>query len=209
MPRRRRESRGRATRSALWLIVSSALVLLVAPAAWWTTDSLEADDDFCNSCHLPSGSPLHIEIREDFDARPPASLAARHGDFTLPNRPDSPRFLCIDCHGGVGFIGRARIKLLSAKDSMLYISGRFKEPEETKWPLLDRDCQQCHESFQEKEHGFDGEAFHNMPLHNVGLGVDCVDCHTLHAAGQADLWFLEPDRVRLRCAQCHVEYAQP
>lgn len=183
------------------------LFVLAAPAAWWATDRLEAEDDFCNSCHLPNGTPLHKELRKDFDGRPPASLAALHADLALSDRPDSPKIRCIDCHGGVGLIGRARVKLLSAKDSLLYIAGQFEEPEAMTSPLWDSDCRQCHERFLEKNRGFDGEAFHNKPLHNVGLGVDCVECHTLHDAGDPSRWFLEPDHIRMRCAQCHVEYA--
>lgn len=207
MPLQNHRSRGRATGSAIWLLLATTLVFLVVPAAWWTTDLLEADDDFCNSCHLSDGTPLHTEIRKDFDGRPPASLAARHADLALPERPDSPKIRCIDCHGGVGLIGRARVKLLSVKDSLLYIAGQFEEPETMTSPLWDNDCRQCHEKFPEKERGFDGEAFHNKPLHNLDLGVDCVECHTAHDVGRADLWFLESDHIRMRCAQCHVEYS--
>jgi nitrate/TMAO reductase-like tetraheme cytochrome c subunit len=189
------------------LLITATLALLVAPAAWWTTDVLEADDDFCNSCHLPSGTPLHKEIREDYDGRPPSSLAARHAGLVLSDRPDAPSVRCIDCHGGVGLLGRARIKLLSAKDTFLYLTDRFEDPEEMSWPLWDADCRQCHESFPEKGAGFDGEAFHDKPLHNVDLGVDCVECHAVHdAETDPDLWFLSTDSVIARCAQCHLEY---
>jgi nitrate/TMAO reductase-like tetraheme cytochrome c subunit len=194
--------------STSWLIIAAVFAVLVVPAAWWTTDVLEADNDFCNSCHLPSGTPLHKEIREGYDVRPPSSLAARHGGLVLPDRPDTPNFRCIDCHGGVGPLGRARIKLLSAKDTFLYLTGRFEDPEKMSWPLWDADCRQCHENFREKGEGFDGEAFHDMPQHNVDLGVDCVECHAVHdAETDPDLWFLNTDAVIARCAQCHIEYA--
>jgi len=210
MPDRSHQSRGQLTGSAIGLLIAIALALIVAPAAWWTTDVLEADNDFCNSCHLPDGTPLHKEIRNDFDARPAASLAASHAATSLPNRADSPSIRCIDCHGGIGPLGRGRIKLLSAKDTILYLTGYFDEPETMSWPLMDVDCRQCHAEFREKEDGFDGEAFHNKPLHNVDLGVDCVECHSVHDA-EADPghWFLQVEHVQARCAQCHVEYAEP
>ena len=209
MPDRNHRSRGRKSSSAIWLLMTAALTVVVAPAAWWITDILEADDDFCNSCHLPAGTPLHTEIRDDFDGRPPASLAARHADLMLLNRPDSPNLRCIDCHGGVGLLGRARVKLLAVKDTFLYLSGQFGEPERMSWPLWDADCRQCHLRFAKRREGFDGDAFHGKPGHNVDLGVDCVECHTAHDAGvDPNLWFLRADAIRARCAQCHVEYAQ-
>lgn len=209
MPDRNHRSRNWATGSGMWLFVIAALAFVSAPIAWWTTDILQADNDFCNSCHLPDGTPLHTEIRDDFDGRPPASLAARHADLMLTSRPDSPSIRCIDCHGGVGLVGRVRVKLLSVKDSLQYLTGRFEEPEGMSWPLWDTDCRQCHQSFREKGEGFDGEAFHDKQLHNIGLGVDCVECHTAHdAEGDPELWFLRAASVQLRCAQCHVEYAR-
>ena len=78
------------------------------------------------------------------------------------------------------------------------------------WPLWDADCRQCHGGFQKKGEGFEGEAFHDRSGHNVDLGVDCVECHRAHdSTARPDLWFLNPDAVRERCALCHVEYAQP
>lgn len=210
MPDRNHRSRGQATGLAIWLLIVVALALVAAPVAWWTTDLLQADDDFCNSCHLPSGTPLHTEIRDDFDARPTASLAARHADLDLPDRPDSTGIHCIDCHGGVGLLGRARVKLLSLKDVLLYMAGRFEEPDGMSWPLWDADCRQCHPRFRGTGEGFDGEPFHDKRGHNVGLGVDCVQCHTAHDTDvDPELWFLRADRIGARCAQCHVEYAQP
>lgn len=183
------------------------VLLLAAPLAWWTTDALEANDDFCNRCHLADGRPLHTDIRDDFDGRPPASLAARHAGVAVEARPREPGFRCIDCHGGVGLVGRARVKLLAARDSVVYLTGDFDEPDGMRWPLWDADCLQCHPRFEPKGRGFDGEAFHDRPGHNEGLGVDCVECHEAHARdARPDLWFLRPDAVRARCAECHVEY---
>lgn len=194
-------------RGSLSMIVAATIVIAAVPVGWWTTDALEANDDFCNACHLPGGEPLHIPIREDFDRQPASSLAARHAAAEVRTRPDAPDFRCIDCHGGVGLIGRARVKLLSIKDSALYLAGRYDEPDRMTWPLWDADCQQCHPGFRAKGRGFDGEAFHDRPGHNVDLGMPCVDCHSAHATdARADLWYLRPESVRTRCAECHVEY---
>jgi nitrate/TMAO reductase-like tetraheme cytochrome c subunit len=202
-----RRPRDRRMRSRLGLLLVAFLVLVGAPAAWHTTDVLESDNEFCGACHLSSGQPLHTEKREAFHARPPQNLAARHASAKQIDRPDSPEFRCIDCHGGVGFLGRAKIKFVSAKDSILYLTGRYSEPKEMKWPLGDDDCRQCHAKFDLKGEGFDGEAFHDQPGHNEDLGVKCISCHSVHTEGaDADAWFLRPAQVRTRCAQCHIEY---
>ncbi len=93
-------------------------------------DAVERQNDFCNACHLPDGGgPLHIDIRHDFDARPPHNLAGLHAlrvrEADAP--PDPMR--CIDCHGGVGLVGQARVKMLAARDALVWLSGDFEEPD--------------------------------------------------------------------------------
>src|SRR5262245_65629532 len=82
---------------------------------WWISDRLEQRNDFCNSCHLEPDLPLHQGIRRDFDQEPARSLAGAHGAALVKTREDGA-FRCIDCHGGVGPVGRARVKALAAKD---------------------------------------------------------------------------------------------
>ena len=43
-------------------------------------------------------------------------LAAAHAAAGNQGRPADPGFRCIDCHGGVGLPGRARVKALAAMD---------------------------------------------------------------------------------------------
>ena len=50
------------------LLLAALAGLMMAPLGWWVTDRLEADNDFCNACHLEPGLPLHEQIRRDFDA---------------------------------------------------------------------------------------------------------------------------------------------
>ncbi len=194
--------------SMAWVVAGTILGLITVPVAWRVTDTLEADDDFCNSCHLPDGPPLHRRIRQAFDSRPPIDLAARHASARKGGPSVSPGFRCIDCHGGVGLVGRARVKVLSAIDGVLYLAGRFEEPETMSWPLEDADCRRCHPNFARKGDGFDGEAFHDRLGHNTRFSVPCVDCHSAHDRDvDPERWFLNPSFVRTRCAGCHVEYA--
>ncbi len=185
--------------------------MLAAPAGWFGTDHLEQDNDFCNACHLKPGVPLHIDIRRDFDARPVASLAGVHAAAMHPERPKSSPFRCIDCHGGVGFVGKARVKVLAGKDGILWAVGHFEEPTEMRWPLWDQDCRQCHPDFrdaaQSAEAASSNPPFHAVDVHNVELGVSCVECHLSHeTGGDEDLYYLHPAQVRGQCARCHTEF---
>jgi hypothetical protein len=183
--------------------------VLAAPAGWLTTDALERDNDFCNACHLSEAVPLHIEQRRDFDRRPPETLAALHATREVAARPSDPAFRCIDCHGGVGLLGRARVKTLAAKDAFWWMVGRYDEPEGMRWPLWDADCRKCHARLGRASQGPGDPAFHDLSVHNVRLGVGCVECHLSHQRGgspEAD--FLHVATVRRQCARCHPQFEE-
>ena len=195
----------------LWwaLLGAGVLGLLAASLGWWVTDRLEADNDFCTTCHLEPGLPLHQQIRRDFDAPAPNSLAAVHARTPLDAR-DGRAFRCIDCHGGHDFPSRLRVKVLAAKDAFWYAVGHFGEPTHMTWPLLDGDCRQCHARFDERDSPiWEAPRFHELPVHNVELGVDCVQCHTVHdPGGNPDAYFLHAQPLRSQCARCHAEYQE-
>jgi len=186
---------------------------MVAPAGWIGTDQLERNNDFCNACHLAANRPLHQEIRARFDGRPPASLAAAHAVAAIRGRED-PHFRCIDCHGGTGPLGRARVKALAGKDAFFYVLDRFDEPKGMRFPLWDADCAKCHARFDTSERRDQNTAgappFHSLPVHNSNLGVACVECHIAHEVGApADTCFLSAEHLRTQCARCHAEFAGP
>jgi cytochrome c556 len=107
----------------------------------------------------------------------------------------------------VGLVGRARVKLLAARDALVWLSGDFEEPDGMNTPLLDADCRQCHATFDETPSGAPRPGFHELPVHNNELGRDCVDCHQAHEPGDADFHFLDLAHVRRQCADCHNEFA--
>jgi hypothetical protein len=172
------------------------------------TDHLEQDNDFCNACHVEPGVRLHEAVRRDFDARPAASLAAAHA--AAGNRARGDGFRCIDCHGGVGALGRLRVKALAAADAFWWTLGHFEEPEGMRWPLWDRDCSQCHARFDTSEvEPWQSPRFHQLPVHNTALGVGCVECHLSHEPGaSAEAHYLHGDAVRARCALCHPAFEE-
>ncbi len=190
-----------------WVLAAGLLGAVLAPLGWVASDALERNNDFCNACHLDRNVPLHIDIRRDFDGRPPRTLASRHAQQTVSLRPDDPEMRCIECHGGVGLVGRSRIKLLAARDAVVWLVGLGREPDGMRHPLLDADCLQCHERFEVRRDPYGPPPFHATALHNSQLGTGCVTCHTAHDSdGRSDFYFLRPERVRERCAYCHSEF---
>ena len=198
--------RQRGLRVLLAAVVAGAVA---APGGWVITDRLERDNDFCNACHLSPGVPLHVDIRRDFDAPRAASLAAAHAGAGNTAHADEA-FRCIDCHGGVSFAGRLRVKALAAKDAFWWVVGSFEEPDGMRWPLWDEDCAQCHDAFDESEvEAWESPRFHQLPVHNVDLGVSCVECHLSHETAAAPApYHLHAAPVRAQCARCHPEFEE-
>lgn len=182
----------------------------LACAGWLISDALEANNDFCNACHLPTGAALHKEIRRHFDAEDVRNLAAVHGSSPLGQAGATRAFRCIDCHGGTGLLGRAKVKVLAAKDAMVWLAGDFDEPDHMEYPLGEADCRQCHPGFESQENADpDTTRFHFLAVHNADLGVDCVECHTVHEGGtDAKLFFLDAAHVRKQCGRCHSEFQE-
>lgn len=203
-----RERRPWARREGWALVLTAGFALGSAPLGWAVTDRLEQDNDFCNACHLEPGLRLHAGVRRDFAAAPPASLGGVHGAARVEAREDAA-FRCIDCHGGQGLLGRARVKALAAKDAFWYVLGHFEEPDGMHWPLWDEDCAQCHARFDEAAAApWQSPRFHQLPLHNAALGVRCVECHSVHEiGGNPQAFFLHAGSARAQCARCHSEFA--
>lgn len=190
-----------------WLGIAVAAGIVAFPLGWAITDRLEQDNDFCTSCHLGPDQPLHIDLRRAFDHAPAANLAAVHARAEVPGRGDG--FRCIDCHGGASWKGRARVKVLAAIDSFWYAVGQFEEPTGMEWPLWDEDCQKCHTSFNPPPtEEWETPRFHELAVHNVELGIDCVACHRAHeSGGNPDDFFIGAAWVRPQCERCHESYA--
>ena len=189
------------------IVAVGLLAAALAPLGWVASDALERNNDFCNSCHIDGNVPLHIDIRHDFDGRPPLTLASQHARQMPSLRPADPAMRCIECHGGVGWLGRARIKALAARDAARWLAGVGREPDGMTHPLRDADCLQCHERFEPRRDEHAPPPFHDLGVHNSTIGVDCVTCHTVHdASGRTDFYYLQPERVRQQCAHCHSEF---
>ncbi len=181
--------------------------VLLGAGSWHASDRVEQRNDFCNACHLPDGTPLHIQVREDFDRVVPVSLAGVHGRGWVEEREDSD-FRCIDCHAGTGPVERTRVKLLAARDLVRYGLGAFEEPHGMPFELSPRNCLGCHPTFRRSAApGWTVEAYHGLPAHDQAPdGPRCVACHAVHETdGDAFAYYMARPRVDAQCRACHAE----
>jgi len=79
-----------------------------------------------------------------------------------------------------------------------------------RWPLWDEDCVKCHARFDETTpEDWESPRFHELPVHNVELGVARVECHGGHAeGGDPQAHFVRAPAVRAQCARCHAEFEE-
>ena len=182
-------------RRGVWIALLAALTS--APAGWLISDQLEAQNEFCTSCHLDAATPLHEKKMSEFLREPGASLVAVH-------RAAQDDFRCIDCHGGASFANQLRVKSVAARDAFFYLLGRFEEPQQMEHPLWNEDCAKCHASYSSAR----DDAFHAIGVHNLpDFGYDCVQCHQAHPTGRkASLDFLETEPLITVCRNCHEEF---
>lgn len=182
------------------LALAGAVALVSGTTAIAYVSHRERDNRFCVSCHLPDGKRLHAALFDRYAANPPVNLSALH--------KTKKEVKCIDCHGGVGVVGRSRVLALAAKDSLKYVAGRFKESERMTTPLWDQDCVQCHGDYNAGSFPEGGQAggrdFHKHPDHRT-LPTTCVECHTSHVAGDPRIGFLNNNVVLPLCRRCHKE----
>ena len=180
---------------SVWIALVA--VAASAPLGWLATDALEANDDFCTSCHLAADAPLHALKRREFETVPAVNLASAH--FAHDGE-----FLCITCHRGASFPNRVRVKLLAARDAAMYVLGRFEEPDAMAHPLWKEDCARCHAHYEPTR----ADAFHAIEVHNLpNFALNCVQCHEAHPTGRsAELAFLAREPLVAACRNCHEEF---
>lgn len=188
-----------------WSVLLIPLVLLLGGIGVVGSDRLERENDFCNACHLPGDTPLHIENREYFDRIIPQNLAGLHGRGWVEERED-PAFRCIDCHSGSGLLERGRIKLLSARDGLRYVVGGFEEPKGMPFEFSKQTCRRCHSEFRHSAApGWTLRAYHGDSAHDGADAPRCVRCHSVHETdGDAFAYFMNRERVDQQCRECHL-----
>lgn len=170
---------------------------------------LENQDSFCASCHTEP------EVKYYQQSLQPQAT-------TLSSFHTQKQTRCIDCHSGGGPLGRAQGFQQGADDLVLYLSGNFKSPGITSNPLGDDSCLKCHSEVLTRGRGSPPSPIQN-PVQARGnrandghyhqflqrwqaadpRAAHCVNCHTSHTNGVANVGFMTAAPVQQVCDGCH------
>lgn len=187
-----------------WAGIVVAVGVIAVTAGAGGAIALEQNDQFCASCHTePEVTYVHqIELarRQEY-AR---TLAAFHA---LPGARDTDGVRCIDCHGGVGVVGRAHGLALAVGDTVAFVTGNYEQPARMDRPLPDVACIQCHTDWA-------GERFFENHIHwqfleeGAPTDIRCVDCHVSHVEANDFERFIRRELVFPQCEACHVHMGE-
>ena len=175
---------------------------------------LENQNSFCASCHTEPESKYYQ-----------ASIQAN--GTTLATFHVQKQTNCIDCHSGGGPLGRAQGLEQGIDDLMLYLSGNYKRPAITSNPLGDDSCLKCHPEVLARGRrsppsqiqdpvqvrGSRANDGHYHQFLQRWQAVDpraahCVNCHTSHTDGPANVGFMAAGPVSQVCNGCHNTLGQ-
>jgi predicted CXXCH cytochrome family protein len=174
------------------MLIAVGIFIFIA-GSFSVAASMEERDSFCASCHTQPESDYYGRSQ----AGNPIDLASFHA--TKQTR-------CIECHSGVGTIGRASAIMLGARNAVAYYTGTAKQPAPLTVPVGDDHCVKCHASV------YDSTDFNNH-FHNLlprwqaaapNNAASCVDCHSSHTTdGNAQTSFLSQTKTDQVCQSCH------
>jgi predicted CXXCH cytochrome family protein len=177
--------------TVLLLVAVGILVFIVG--SFSVAAGMEEHDSFCASCHTQPESDYYGRSQ----AANPIDLASFHA--TKQTR-------CIECHSGVGTLGRASAIMLGARNAVAYYTGTAKQPAPLTVPVGDDHCLKCHASVYNAT-DFNNH-FHNLlPRWQAAApnsAASCVDCHSSHTTdGNTQTSFLSQAKTDQVCQSCH------
>jgi len=179
------------SRTVLLLVAAGIFIFIVG--GFSVAASMEEHDTFCASCHTQPESDYYGRSH----AANPIDLASFHA--TKQTR-------CIECHSGVGTLGRANAIMLGARNAVYFYTGTAKQPAPLTVPLGDDHCVKCHASVYEAT-DFNNH-FHNLlprwQAASPNTVASCEDCHSGHTTdGTAQTTFLSQTKTDQVCQDCH------
>ncbi len=187
-------------------LVLIVLGLFMSAAAITTAVELENRDTFCAACHT--------EPETTFFARSEAEssdLASAHANAEAAVR-------CIDCHSGVGPVGRAASLVQGANDLSAFVLGSYEQPATTIYPIGEEGCTKCHHAptsvgLADSEFALKSYShYHRAEYAAAWLAADpdsrgtCAVCHVSHSEGarESQQWSPRP-AVNAACDDCHAD----
>ena len=167
-----------------------AIVLVVSGFTFAATK--ETHDSFCASCHTQPESTFY---QRSVDAQP-VDLASAH-------KPKNTR--CIDCHSGVGVVGRIQAELLGAHNALAYYTHTAVQPAKLTRAISDASCLKCHENVL-TDNSFNNHFHAFLPRWQAvdPNAATCISCHGGHTTdGSAQLMYLNNSTAGKECNSCH------
>ena len=199
--------------SIKWVIgLGVALIAFVVLAIGGVGVSLvlENQNSFCASCHTEPEAKYYQQ-------------SLQVNGTTLATFHVQKQTNCIDCHSGGGPLGRAQGLEQGIDDLVLYVSGNYKRPAITSNPLGDDSCLKCHPEVLTRgrrsppskiqdpvqargSRPNDGHYHQFLQRWQAAdpRAAHCVNCHTSHTDGLANVGFMTADPVARVCDGCHT-----
>ena len=185
----------RSTRFRRLFIIAIILAPIIAIGGLAFSLNLETQDGFCASCHTEPESTFYASSVDR--SGDPANLASSHAQ-------KDPSVHCIDCHGGLDPLPRARTFVsIAMVDTLRFYSGHYSQPAKLTSPIPDQNCLHCHRSAVQAP-GFDNH-FHNMLSDPAAPQIACTDCHPGHQEASASEKYITRRVVYPHCNDCHTK----
>lgn len=190
------------------IAICAALVLGVGGFSFVAAQ--EEQDSFCASCHTEPESTYYDR-----------SLAPEMVDLATAHR-HTKETRCIDCHAGIGLVGRVEAQLMGARNAVMWYTGSATQPAPLTIPVGDDHCVKCHAEVKTEQ--FDMEVRSKIfgPRSHYHAYLDqwkasdpqatanCTACHSGHNLGGTDkTTWLVPATVQTVCEACHKVLDEP
>jgi len=187
------------------ILILLSVALVIAAGGFTFAATQESHDSFCGSCHTqPESTYL-----QNSTASQPVDLASWH--TTQSTR-------CIDCHSGVGVLGRMQADLLGAKNAFKWYTGTAIQPAPLTQPIGNGNCLKCHQQVTQsayvpknqdlpvEEEAQNGH-WHLFLSRWQALDASaarCVTCHSAHTTdGDKTIFYLNQQHTLSVCESCH------
>jgi hypothetical protein len=184
------------------MVIAGLAMVLISAGGFTFMAHQENNDAFCASCHTQPESTYY----ERSIAPAPVDLASIHRQKNTG---------CIDCHSGIGILGRISAQMMGAQNAMKWYSGTAVQPAPLIYPIGDEHCVKCHAEVLTEKHSGDprtkdfGPKGHYHAYFNQWKGADqkaadCTSCHFGHELdGVSDKTWIVPAAVKPVCEACH------
>ena len=156
----------------------------------------EQHDAFCSSCHTQPESTFYQR-----------SLETQTVDLASFHKVKNTR--CIDCHSGVGVVGRIEAELLGAHNALAFYTRTAVQPAKLTRPIGDESCLKCHQDVAARQDM--NNHFHVFLARwqaQDPKAATCVSCHQGHSTdGDSQIMFLNQAITQAVCEACHASLA--